>query len=537
MTEKESTSGGALWRKRAVATVGVAAAVAAGSVALASSASAATLPTLSLTAPTQVYNGGANPGAQPLVITASNTSSPAATGTLSISVGGVPAGVLCGNISFTSGASVQPVQGQTPANTTPGTSPTLATATPTQAGGTCVFTATTNSTVPTNLDNPSTFSYQEVVTTTGGSTSVGNLTETATFRNTATNGNFTQVSSNTVTTALAGAKAPTVATAPPNATIYKAYNTQVINPGLPLGTVTVTNSAAVTAGDPNATPPVAPNPNGTVGATTCPPGQVGAGTAECYILNDGLTFNAITGFVFRDTTTAFQPDRTPPTITITEANGTGTATATFSIAVLFSDVPALGQFSQAIYRLGNVGIIGGFADGTFRPAAPVSRQAFAHFLYTGILQTGAGATNRTDGACDTISPSAFKDVETNSQFCQSIQFLESNNIINGYSDGTFKPGASISRQAIAAMIFRYYNFVVTGQVRTGTGADAVCTSPTGFNDVTTSNPFCGDIQFLVQQGFAKGFTDGGFHPAGIASRQAVAQIVFNADTKAGVFPA
>ena len=46
----------------------------------------------------------------------------------------------------------------------------------------------------------------------------------------------------------------------------------------------------------------------------------------------------------------------------------------------FSDVPASNQFHADIDWMVDNGITNGYGDGTFRPTAPVSRQAFAAFL-------------------------------------------------------------------------------------------------------------------------------------------------------------
>ena len=60
------------------------------------------------------------------------------------------------------------------------------------------------------------------------------------------------------------------------------------------------------------------------------------------------------------------------------AAATVLSTATFGVAHadgIFSDVPSDHPFSWDIYWLAQTGVTTGYEDGTFRPLAPVSRQA------------------------------------------------------------------------------------------------------------------------------------------------------------------
>jgi hypothetical protein len=181
----------------------------------------------------------------------------------------------------------------------------------------------------------------------------------------------------------------------------------------------------------------------------------------------------------------------------------------FVVPVLFSDVSLSHAFSAEIYQLSDDGDISGFADGTFRPTLNISRQAFAAIL------------DDERGSCSIFDPSPFSDVPNNSQFCRPIRDLASDGIVNGFSDGKFHPAASITRQAISAFFYRA-NAVWNLDAPAG---DALCTHPIPFNDVSTTNPFCGDIEWMQQQGVADGFSDGGFHPTAFSSRQATAAFI------------
>lgn len=108
----------------------------------------------------------------------------------------------------------------------------------------------------------------------------------------------------------------------------------------------------------------------------------------------------------------------------------------------FSDV-ALGQwFNNAISTSANAGKLGGYGDGTFRPNNAITRAEFTaiavRFLSDEIQDTDAG--DFTDTA--------------NHWAAAEIRRAAAAGWINGYSDGTFRPDAYISRAEAATIINR-----------------------------------------------------------------------------------
>ena len=106
----------------------------------------------------------------------------------------------------------------------------------------------------------------------------------------------------------------------------------------------------------------------------------------------------------------------------------------------FLDVPENSWSSSSIAAAQEAGIINGYADGTFRPEAKVSREEVAAMVTKAFkLKLKSGATK-------------FKDVPAKSWSKRSIDILTSNNIVNGYSDGTFRPKNQITRAEFAVFI-------------------------------------------------------------------------------------
>ena len=89
------------------------------------------------------------------------------------------------------------------------------------------------------------------------------------------------------------------------------------------------------------------------------------------------------------------------------------------------------------------GFIGGYPDGTFRPNALITRAEIAK-----LVVLGAGfATTNTSGA-------DFSDIATN--WAKGYIMTASNNgIVNGYSDGTFRPNNSATRAEASVMVYNW----------------------------------------------------------------------------------
>src|SRR5690606_29527122 len=116
----------------------------------------------------------------------------------------------------------------------------------------------------------------------------------------------------------------------------------------------------------------------------------------------------------------------------------------------FGDVPLHQPFFNEVTWLAQTGATQGYgadwwtATDTFRPAGAVTRQAMAAFLY------------RLSG--ETYEPNwwqqTFTDVPNWHPFWREIEWLATTGITTGYSDGTFQPGSTVTRQAMAAFLHR-----------------------------------------------------------------------------------
>ncbi|HET8591740.1 MAG TPA: S-layer homology domain-containing protein [Nakamurella sp.] len=179
-----------------------------------------------------------------------------------------------------------------------------------------------------------------------------------------------------------------------------------------------------------------------------------------------------------------------------------------AVTPLFPDVTAASLFIDDVNWLARYGITGGNAGGKFQPTAAVTRQAMAAYLY----RYAHGGRNA--GPCTGASP--FPDVPAGSTFCGDIAWLVDQQVVAGFGDGTFRPTAPVTRQAVAAYLYRFAH----------DGADAgACTGSAPFRDVPAGSEFCGDIAWLASAQpveITTGYANGTFRPGDQVSRQAMA---------------
>ena len=108
----------------------------------------------------------------------------------------------------------------------------------------------------------------------------------------------------------------------------------------------------------------------------------------------------------------------------------------------FSDVSADKWYNNAVSTLSRMGVIGGYADGTFRPDAPISRAEFAKIAVSFTQNNGSAVY------------SYFTDVKTTDWFAPYVTAAKDAGLIEGYSDGSFKPESKITRAEACAIVNR-----------------------------------------------------------------------------------
>ena len=114
--------------------------------------------------------------------------------------------------------------------------------------------------------------------------------------------------------------------------------------------------------------------------------------------------------------------------------------------LIFKDIDGH-KANKEILQAANQGIVNGYPDGTFRPDGNVTRTEFVSMLMRGLKPDGEGAalTFKDKGQ---IGSWALKAVR------QAVQL----GIITGYTDGTFRSNAKITRAELMVMVVRAAGF-------------------------------------------------------------------------------
>lgn len=90
------------------------------------------------------------------------------------------------------------------------------------------------------------------------------------------------------------------------------------------------------------------------------------------------------------------------------------------------------------------GLLAGTATNTFSPEVSLTRGMLVTILH-----------RLEDDDADTATASDFSDVDAEAYYADAVAWAEANNIVSGYSDGTFRPNCAVSREEYMTILFRY----------------------------------------------------------------------------------
>lgn len=109
----------------------------------------------------------------------------------------------------------------------------------------------------------------------------------------------------------------------------------------------------------------------------------------------------------------------------------------------------------------------------------------------------------------------FADVNRNHKNYTAIKYLKDNNILDGYSDGTFKPNGVVNRVEALKMLMLAFD------IKVDEGLKAV-----SFKDTESNAWYIPTLSTAVNKGIVKGYEDGTFKPANIVNKAEYLKILF-----------
>ena len=191
---------------------------------------------------------------------------------------------------------------------------------------------------------------------------------------------------------------------------------------------------------------------------------------------------------------------TPSGVVITPPVNTG-------VRVNFTDIASRAWAVDSINKLASAGIVNGVSANTFAPDAYSKRADFIVMLVKTLGLTDAGTDN-------------FTDVESGKYYANALAIAKEAGIASGYSDGTFKPEDTITRQDMMVLVAKALEF-------TGAELDTSTAVLNGYSDAAQvadyAKPY---VAALLNAGIANG-TDTGIAPTALITRAQMSVLVAN----------
>lgn len=169
----------------------------------------------------------------------------------------------------------------------------------------------------------------------------------------------------------------------------------------------------------------------------------------CYEYVDYVTSR---GYFLGTTDTTFSPDRNMTRAMFVVVLSRFDDVEVDNSRSSFSDVEAGSWCTGAIEWAAENGIVTGYADGTFRPNASITRAQMCAIMdrYLNYYTAKHSVTVARNGSAATLADQS----QVPSYAASAVRNCQIYGLINGYSDGTFRPNTNSTRAHVAAIIYR-----------------------------------------------------------------------------------
>ncbi|MPM58152.1 hypothetical protein SDC9_104981 [bioreactor metagenome] len=197
------------------------------------------------------------------------------------------------------------------------------------------------------------------------------------------------------------------------------------------------------------------------------------------------------------------------TYSYTQPNGKVTVTVTFKpapkdTALPFTDVSESDWFYESVKYVYEKGLMVGTTDSTFSPYLTTSRGMIVTILW------------RLEGEPTATGANPFADVSADKYYAAAIAWGAENGIVKGYGNGNFGPNDPITREQLAAILYRYTQF--KGQDVTAKGDLSEFTDQPSAWAVES-------VRWAVGAGIISGKGNGILDPTGDATRAQTAAML------------
>ena len=173
----------------------------------------------------------------------------------------------------------------------------------------------------------------------------------------------------------------------------------------------------------------------------------------------------------------------------------------------FADVPADAWFRKAVDYVSGKGLMSGVDQDTFAPTLLTNRAMLVTILW------------RMEGSPTSEQATTFKDVKANDYFYNAVLWAAENKIVSGVSDTSFAPNDSITREQLAAILYRYAVYKGYDVTQGGMAVRE-------FSDYESISDYArGSVAWAVNTGIVSGKGNNTLDPKGVATRAEVASML------------
>lgn len=173
----------------------------------------------------------------------------------------------------------------------------------------------------------------------------------------------------------------------------------------------------------------------------------------------------------------------------------------------FNDVSANDWFASAVDYVTGKGMMNGTADNTFSPKANTTRGMVVTVLYRMENQPSTSAAS-------------FTDVASGAYYANAVAWANANGIVSGYGSGKFGPNDKVTREQLAAILYRYAQYK---KYDVSVGED---TNILSYDDAQSISSYAiPAIQWANAAGVVTGKSGSKLDPKGNATRAEVAAML------------
>ena len=170
---------------------------------------------------------------------------------------------------------------------------------------------------------------------------------------------------------------------------------------------------------------------------------------------------------------------------------------------VFADVNGNAWYAEAVQYVNDNGIMSGTGNNEFSPQENTSRAALAAVLY------------RAEGSPAIDVQNEFADVDSDAWYTDAVSWASAEGIISGYGNGLFGINDPVTREQIAAILWRY------------AGSPDTASSENFADESSISSYAVNAVDWVRNNNIMSGKENNMFDPDGYATRAEIAMVLFH----------